>query len=91
MVPKEFQTFNESPQKYVSVSNILTLSVSWAFLSTPNYSCAKFDCLYSSISDINYDVINASSTAISKVLHMCVNQVLFRCENIVSLFDFLEC
>ena len=46
-----------------------------------NYPCAKFG-YYSSISD----VINFSSTAISKVLHMFVDQVLFRDENVASNF-----
>ena len=55
-----------------------------------NYPCAKFGC-HSSISDVNYDVINVSLTAISKVFHMFINQVLFRYESIFSLFDFLEC
>ena len=40
----------------------------------------------------HYDVINVSLTAISKVLHMFVNQVLFRDENVASkFFDFMEC
>ena len=54
-----------------------------------NYPCAKFG----SYSFIN-DVINVSSTAISKVLRMFVNQVLFRHENVTSdfflLFGMLE-
>ena len=54
-----------------------------------SYPCAKFGC-YSLIND----VINVSSTAISKVLHMFVNQVLFRHENVASdfflLFGMLE-
>ena len=52
-----------------------------------NYPCAKFGC-YSLIND----VINVLSTAISKVLRMFVNQVLFRHENVASdFFYFLEC
>ena len=52
-----------------------------------NYPCAKFGC-YSLI----YDV---TMTAIPKVLHMFVNQVLFRYKNVASvfirLFGILEC
>ena len=55
-----------------------------------NYPCAKFG-RYSLI----YDVINVSSTEISKVSHMFVNKVLFRYENVasifISLFGMLEC
>ena len=55
-----------------------------------NYPCTKFGC-YSLI----YDVINVSSTAISKVSHMLENQVLFRYKNVASvfiwLFGMLEC
>ena len=34
----------------------------------------------------HYDVINVSSKAILKVLHMLVNQYSFRYENIASIF-----
>ena len=55
-----------------------------------NYPCAKFGC-HSSIND----VIIVSSTVISKVFHVFVNQVLFRYENVASvlirLFGMLEC
>ena len=46
-----------------------------------NYPCAKFGYY-----NLIYDVINVSLTAISKVLHMFVNQVLFRYKNVASVF-----
>ena len=50
-----------------------------------NYSCAKFGC-DSFIHDVHYDVINVSSTAISNVLHIFVNQVLLRYKTVASVF-----
>ena len=50
-----------------------------------NYPCAKFGC-YS----LNRDVTMTSSmfflAAMSKVSHIFVNQVLFRCKNVASVF-----